>query len=72
MAPEYLGIGEVARRLGCRPRDISDAFYGQHLDAALCPIVSGRRCVPPSYVATVRRVLRQLGKLPEKPGKRNP
>jgi hypothetical protein len=57
----YFGVGEVARLCGpgVRSRDVSDLFWLGALDADLCPVVSGRRVVPLSYVATVKRVLQE-------------
>jgi len=54
---------EIARELGCRPRDISDLFYARKLDDSRCPIIAGRRVIPPEYIAEVRRVLVETGKL---------
>jgi hypothetical protein len=60
---EFLGVGDVARELGCMPRDISDCFYSQQLDESKCVRIAGRRAIPRSYVVTIRKVLSQLGKL---------
>jgi hypothetical protein len=54
---------EIARELGCRPRDISDLFYARKLDDSRCPIIAGRRVIPLEYVPEVRRVLVEAGKL---------
>lgn len=56
-------ISQLARQLGCRPRDISDAFYDRVLDESVCPIVAGRRIIPLSYVPTIEALLRQRGRL---------
>ena len=58
MLHEYQTIGDVARELGVRPRDISDALYQQRLDAERCPTFAGRRMIPRDYVETIARVLR--------------
>ncbi len=55
---------DIARELGCRPRDISDLFYARKLDDSRCPIIAGRRVIPAEYVPEVRRVLTEVGKLP--------
>lgn len=51
----------VARLLGVRPRDISDLFYRRVLRDDLCPIVGGRRLIPPSYVSVIAAALRRAG-----------
>ena len=58
-------MSELARKLGCRPRDISDLFYGRQLDDSACPVVGGRRLVPDAYVPAVREALQKAGKLGE-------
>ena len=65
---EFTTISELARRLGCRPRDISDLFYGRALDDSRCPIVSGRRLIPSDYVPDVKRVLAERGKFTPETG----
>ena len=59
-----ISISDLARELGCRPRDISDAFYARFLDETQCPSIAGRRLIPREYVPTIRRVLSERGKLP--------
>ena len=58
-------ITELARRWGCPPRVLSDAFYGRHLDESRVLLVGGRRLIPDEYVPEVRAKLIELGKLPE-------
>lgn len=60
-----ISISDLARELGCRPRDISDAFYARLLDESQCPSVAGRRLIPREYVPTIKRVLTERGKLPK-------
>jgi hypothetical protein len=62
--PDYLSVSDAAERLGAKPKDISDAFYGRHLDCDRCPIVAGRRLIPAEYLDGVAIELRRLGKLP--------
>jgi hypothetical protein len=62
-AMPQLTVSDVARRIGARPKDISDAFYQRRLSDERCPIVGGRRLIPPDYVPTIEAVLRQLGRL---------
>lgn len=59
---QYLSVSEVARRLGARPKDISDLFYQRRLDDRRCPIVAGRRLIPEDYVPQVEDLLRRLGR----------
>jgi hypothetical protein len=59
-------VSEIARAVGCRPRDISDLFYLRKLDDSRCPIVSGRRLIPAEYAGDVRKALRAAGRLPNK------
>jgi hypothetical protein len=58
--PVYLTVSEVARRLGVRPRDISHLFYRRRLNDAACPIVGGRRLIPPDYLPVIVEALRDL------------
>ena len=61
----WMTVGDVARQLGARSKDISTLFYLGHLDTAECPCVGGRRLIPPGYVQFIESELRQRGKLPE-------
>jgi hypothetical protein len=63
----HLIVSEVARRLGAKPRDISDAFYQRLLDDQRCPILGGRRMIPEDYVPTIETILRNLGRLESSP-----
>jgi hypothetical protein len=55
-------VSEVARRLGVRPREISDLFYQRRLSDESCPIVGGRRLIPPDYVPTIASALQARGR----------
>jgi hypothetical protein len=57
-------VSEVARRVGSRPRDISDLFYRRDLPDDSCPIVGGRRLIPPEFVPVIVAALRERGCLP--------
>jgi hypothetical protein len=61
---KFLTVSEVARRIGARPRDISDSFYRRELRDDICPILAGRRLIPESYIEEVARTLRLRGQLP--------
>jgi hypothetical protein len=59
-----LSVSEAARRIGARPKDISDLFYQRKLDDQRCPIVAGRRLIPEDYLPVMETTLRTLGRLP--------
>ena len=59
---QQLLVSEVARRIGARPKDISDLFYRRELRDDLCPVVAGRRLIPAGYVDVIHRVLRRHGR----------
>lgn len=54
-----LSVSEVARKLGARPKDISDLFYQRELRDDLCPIVAGRRLIPETYIQEIAAALRR-------------
>lgn len=56
-----LSVGDVARLLGVRPSRITQLFYERKLREDLCPIVSGRRLIPPEYVEVIAMELRRKG-----------
>ena len=60
---EFISVSDLARKLNCRPRDISDAFYDRVLNDSACPVVGRRRLIPMDYVPTIRKVLRSRGAL---------
>jgi len=60
---KHLSVSEAARRLGARPRDISDLFYRRRLRDDLCPIVAGRRHIPENYLDMVASALKRAGRL---------
>lgn len=66
-----LTISECARRLGARPQDITSLFYRRILRDDLCPIASGRRLIPESYIDMIRMALiragRPVGEIPSAP-----
>lgn len=58
----YLCVSDVARRLGARPRDISELFYRRLLRDDLCPILAGRRLIPEEYLDIIEMVLKREGR----------
>jgi len=54
-------VSEVARRIGARPRDISELFYRRQLRDDLCPIIAGRRVIPTTYVGLIVAALKRAG-----------
>jgi hypothetical protein len=60
-----LSLSDVARELGVPPKFLADLFYRGRLDAGRCGTFAGRKVIPRSYVTEIRRVLAELGKLPE-------
>ena len=58
----HLSVSEAARRLGARPKDISDLFYRRELNDTLCPIVAGRRLIPESYLPMIAMALKRHGR----------
>jgi hypothetical protein len=56
---DFLGVSEVAERIGVLPRALSDLFYAGKLDADLCPVVAGRRLIPADYLPEIARVVHE-------------
>ena len=63
-----LTVSEVARRIGARPKDISDLFYQRKLDDQRCPVVGGRRLIPEDYLSIIENTLRELNRLEGRDG----
>jgi len=53
----YLSVSDVARRLGVKPRAVSDLFYQRVVDEDGCPVVGNRRLIPESAVAKIANAL---------------
>lgn len=58
----HISVSEAARRLGAKPKDISDLFYRRVLRDDLCPIVAGRRLIPENYLCMVAHALKRAGR----------
>ena len=56
-----LAVGDVARKLGVRPSRITQLFYERRLSDDYCPIVAGRRLIPPDYISIIAMELRRKG-----------
>ena len=61
-----LTVSDIARRLGVRPRDVSELFYNRKVKDDDCPVIAGRRLIPESYVDVIAMELRRAGKLSTK------
>lgn len=59
---DYLSVSEAARRLGAKPKDISDLFYRRTLRDDLCPIVAGRRLIPEDHLVVIGLALKRAGR----------
>jgi hypothetical protein len=64
---QHFIVSEVARRIGAKPKDISDLFYQRRLSDVRCPVVGGRRLIPEDYLPTIAATLRDLGRLEATP-----
>ena len=54
-------VSDVARQLGVRPSRITALFYERRHRDDLCPVVAGRRLIPPDYVKIIAMELRRKG-----------
>ena len=70
-AARLLSVSDVARRLGAKPKDISDLFYKRELRDDLCPVVAGRRLIPESYLDQIEAALRRNGRIVRGRGETN-
>jgi len=57
--PTLLSVAEAARRLGCRPRDVSDAFYQGRLPDDLSQVVAGRRVISEPNLPLIAELLQR-------------
>ena len=58
---DYLSVGDIAKRLGVRPTQITDLFYKGRIRDDECPIVGGVRLIPPKYIDVIAMKLRRQG-----------
>lgn len=60
---KFYGVSEAARLMNSKPRDLTNLFYNRQLRDDLCPLVSGRRVIPESYLKNIAMELRRGGKM---------
>lgn len=58
----FLSVSDVTRRLGVRPRDVSDLFYQRVVPDDHCPVVAGRRLISADRVDGIASALAQCGR----------
>lgn len=58
----HVTVSEAARRIGVRPRDISDLIYNRVLRDDIMPIITGRRMIPVSYLPQIVAALERAGR----------
>jgi hypothetical protein len=56
---DLLSVSEAARRLGCRPRDVSDMLYQRRVDDSRCPLIGGRRLIPVALLPQMESLLQR-------------
>ena len=56
---KFFAVSDLARRLGVKPRDVSDLFYRRELRDDLCPVIAGRRLIPAEYLSEIESALRR-------------
>jgi hypothetical protein len=61
--PDAIGISELARQRGFKPKDLCDAIYLRLIDERRLIPRGRRRLIPTDYVPEVLRVLQARGKL---------
>lgn len=60
--PDPIGVADAAKALGLpSTKALSDAFYAGKLDKDRCPVISGRRVIPRSYLPAIAIELRRMG-----------
>lgn len=55
--PTLLSVADAARRIGVRPREISDGFYQGILPDGLSQVVAGRRVIAETNLARIAKLL---------------
>ncbi|MCE9564037.1 MAG: hypothetical protein K8U57_18495 [Planctomycetes bacterium] len=55
---DFVGVAEAARIVGERSRRISDGFHKGWFDIVQCPLIAGRRLIPPGYLHAMSMILR--------------
>jgi hypothetical protein len=57
MSGEWLGVGEVARKLGVSPRHVSDVIYQGRLSREHCMMLATRWYIRAEYVPEVGQII---------------
>jgi hypothetical protein len=60
--------GAADRIPGAKPKDISDLIYQRKVDTSRCPVIAGRRLIPPDLLDEIETALRLAGRLPSAMG----
>ena len=55
--PKFFTVSDLARDLGCKPRDISDLLYDRQLPVDECPMIGRARAIPEHLVPLIRQKL---------------
>ncbi len=58
---EVFSVGGVAKLLNVRPTQISQLYTERRLSDEHCPVVAGRRLIPPDYISIIAMELRRKG-----------
>lgn len=59
MTQQSLSVGDAARALNVRPRDITRLLYDRRVSVERCPIIGGRRMIAPSMLPEIAIALSQ-------------
>jgi hypothetical protein len=60
----FLTASGAAERIpGAKPKDISDLIYQRKVDTSRCPVIAGRRLIPPDLLGEIEAALRAAGRL---------
>jgi hypothetical protein len=56
---EHFNLGQAARKIGCRPRDLSDRFYDGRLTDQHCQFIAGKRFIRADQLPAIAAILRR-------------
>ena len=57
--PTFFNLVQAARKIGCRPRDLSDGFYTGRLSDLHCEYVAGRRYIRAEQITAIAAILKR-------------